>query len=286
MAVVAGLGYFSYFLMASRWKLLLSQQGLCPSIREVFALSMIGALFNTIIPGTVSGDVVKAYYVSIQYPEKRTRAVTTILLDRVVGLTSLLILSAVAGAWNFGRITHNGKVAALYWTVVVAALTGVAVPAVVGLMSGRFVKVSEGLAQRFPMLRPAVQAVYAMAVFYKSPFTLAVAFFISFAGQFLTCFTLYVIGLSLGAQSIPVAQLLFVVPLGLTAMALPIAPAGLGVGQVVFYSLFSDLFPGAGPIGASMVTIYQAVYVLVSLTGIIFYIAERPMRRAVAIVSE
>lgn len=84
-----------------------------------------------------------------------------------------------------------------------------------------------------------------MATFYNSPLTLAVAFFISFVGLFATCFAFYVLGLSIGAQSIPVAQFLFVIPLGLTAMALPIAPAGLGVGQVVFYSLFSDLLPGA-----------------------------------------
>jgi uncharacterized membrane protein YbhN (UPF0104 family) len=79
---------------------------------------------------------------------------------------------------------------------------------------------------------------------------------------------------------------LFIIPLGLTAMALPIAPAGLGVGQVVFYVLFSDLVPGSGSLGASMVTIYQLVYVFVSLTGIFFYLSESPMRRSVTFINE
>jgi glycosyltransferase 2 family protein len=247
---------------------------------------MIGALFNTIIPGAVSGDLVKAYYVSLRYPDMRTQAVTTIFLDRIVGLTSLLTLSAVAGGWNFGRITRDARVEVLYWTVVAAAFAVLALPAAAAMMSGRIVKASEGAAKRFPLLKPIVKGVRAMAAFYSSPFTLAVAFSISFLGQFATCFGLYVVGLSIGAQSIPIAQLLFVIPLGLAAMALPIAPAGLGVGQVVFYSLFADLLPGAGPIGASMATIYQVVYVLVSLSGMLFYFAETSMRRAVAIANE
>jgi len=286
MALVAGLCYAGYCVMAFRWRVLLVHQGIHASMRDVFALTMIGALFNTMIPGAVSGDVVKAYYISIRYPEKKAQAVTTILLDRVLGLTSLLILSALAGAWNLSKMTHNGKVAVLYWTVVVAALAGLALPVTLALMSGRIVKVAEALAHRFPLLRPVVQGICAMAAFCKRPFTLAVAFLISLVGQSTTYLAFYVVGLSIGGQSVPVAQLLFIIPLGLTAMALPIAPAGLGVGQVVFYSLFSGLNPGAGPVGASMVTIYQAVYVLVSLTGIIFYLTETPIRKAVAIASE
>lgn len=286
VAVAAGLCCVAYVLMASRWKLLLVQQGMRASMRDVFALSMIGAFFNTIIPGAVSGDVVKAYYISVRYPETKARAITTILLDRAVGLTSLLVLSAIAGAWGFGRMAHNGGVAVLYWTIVVAAITALVLPMIVALMSGRIIRVAEALAQRLPPLRPVVQGICAMAAFYNSPFTLAVAFLISFVGQFVTYLVLYVVGLSIGVQSIPVAQLLFIIPLGLTAMALPIAPAGLGVGQVVFYTLFSDLVPGAGPIGASMATIYQVVYVLVSLTGIIFYLSETSMRKAVVMASE
>jgi glycosyltransferase 2 family protein len=286
MSVVAGLCYAGYFIGAFRWKLLLVQQGIRASMRDVFALSMIGALFNTITPGAVSGDVMKAYYVSVRYPAKKAQAVTTVLLDRVVGLTSLLVFSAIAGAGSFGTMTHNGKVAVLYWTVVVAALTGLALAATVVLMNDRIVKVAEALAQRFPLLKPLAQSFCAMAVFYNSPFTVAVSFLTSLVGQCVTYFAFYVIGLSIGVQSIPVAQLLFVIPLGLTAMALPIAPAGLGVGQVVFYALFSDLVPGAGSVGASMVTIYQVVYIFLSLTGIIFYLSETRTRKAVAVTNE
>lgn len=286
MALVAGLCYAGYCVMAFRWRLLLVHQDIRASMRNVFALTMIGALFNTLIPGAVSGDVVKAYYIAVRYPEKKAQAVTTIFLDRVVGLTSLLILSVLAGAWNFGKIAPNGRVAVLYWSVVVVAFAGVALLAVAAMMSGRIVKVAEGLAQRFLLLKPVVLGVRTMAAFYNSPLTLAVAFSVSFVSQFATCFAFYFVGLSIGAQSIPLSQLLFVIPLGLTAMALPIAPAGLGVGQVVFFFLFSTLIPGAGPIGASMATIYQLVYVLVSLTGLIFYFTETSIRRAVATASE
>jgi uncharacterized protein (TIRG00374 family) len=274
MLVAVALCYVSYVLMALRWRILLAQQGIQASMRDVFALSMIGALFNTIIPGAVSGDVMKAYYVSARYRDKKAHAVTTILLDRFVGLTCLLILSAFAGAWAFSTLALRGRVAVLYWMVVIAAITAVVLPLLIIVMSDRINSLAEGLARRFPRLMPVALGVGAMAEFYDDRSVVAVAFLISFVGQLLIYLMLYVVGLSIGIQSIPVAQLLFVIPLGLTAMALPIAPAGLGVGQVVFYALFADLLPGKGPVGASIITIYQLVYVFVSLTGIIFYLSE------------
>lgn len=285
MMVVTGLCYASYFIAAARWKLLLVQQGIQVSMRDVFALSMIGALFNSAIPGAVSG-VVKAYYISARCPEKESQAVTTIFLDRIAGLTSLLLLAAVAGVWNFGSIARHGKVAVLYWTVVVAAFTGVTLPLATPMMSGRMITAAERLAQRFPVLKPVMQAVRATTIFYSSPRTLTLALVTSLVGQLGTCFAFYVLGASIGAQSIQLSRLFFVVPLGLAAMALPIAPAGLGVGQVVFYSLFSELLPGMGPIGASMVTIYQLVYVFVSLTGMFFYFRETAIRKSITLAGK
>ena len=279
LMIVAGLCYAGYFIAATRWNILLAQQGIRASMRDVFALSMIGAFFNSAIPGTVSGDIVKAYYISVRCPENRSQAVTTILLDRIAGLTSLLLLAAVAGIWNFASIAQHGTVTVLYWTVVLAALTAVTLP-LAAMMSGRMITIADTLAQRFPVSNPVVQAVRATATFYRNPRTLALALATSLVAQIGTCFAFYVLGVSIGAQSIELSRLMFIVPLGLTTMALPIAPVGLGVGQVAFHFLFSELLPGMGPTGASMVTIYQAVYIFVSLTGMVFYFRETATRKA------
>jgi uncharacterized protein (TIRG00374 family) len=73
----------SAFLCTSRWLILVRGQGLQLSFRDLFSLNMIGNFFNTFMPGSVGGDLIKAWYIAGKQPGKRTEAVFTVLLDRV-----------------------------------------------------------------------------------------------------------------------------------------------------------------------------------------------------------
>ncbi|MEO6460111.1 MAG: lysylphosphatidylglycerol synthase domain-containing protein, partial [Bdellovibrionota bacterium] len=63
--------------------------------------------------------------------------------------------------------------------------------------------------------------------------------------------------------------------LGLVVMALPISPNGLGVGQAAFASIFSALGVGNASFGASIVTAFQVVTVVVNLTGFVFFATHK-----------
>ena len=41
---------------------------------------MVGAFYNAFMPGTTGGDLVKAYYAAKHAPERRTRAVISVLV--------------------------------------------------------------------------------------------------------------------------------------------------------------------------------------------------------------
>ena len=56
-------------LCVMRWRMLLAGQGIRISFGDAFRLTFIGMFFNTALPGAVSGDVVKGYYIVKQQPE-------------------------------------------------------------------------------------------------------------------------------------------------------------------------------------------------------------------------
>src|SRR3989338_9281469 len=85
----------SLFLCTARWYLLVKPQGLNLSFGKLLSLSMIGAFFNTFMPGSVGGDLIKAWYVAGQEPDKRTRAIFTVLVDRVLGLSVIFCYAAI-----------------------------------------------------------------------------------------------------------------------------------------------------------------------------------------------
>lgn len=82
----------SVFIMAWRLRLLLATQQITISMRDTTLLTFAGNFFNFAMPGTTGGDIYKAYHIARQ-TRKRAEGITIVLLDRVIGLISFLLLA-------------------------------------------------------------------------------------------------------------------------------------------------------------------------------------------------
>jgi uncharacterized protein (TIRG00374 family) len=117
-----------------RWGLLLRVQGVHLGGRTLGRLTLIGVFFSLMIPGANGGDLVKAGYLAAEAGNRRTEAILTIVLDRVMGLLGLLIVASAA-VWTaypmlqrLGRETPHLRTAALaVGTASVLGLLGVLV---------------------------------------------------------------------------------------------------------------------------------------------------------------
>jgi uncharacterized protein (TIRG00374 family) len=81
-------------MCAWRWKLILAAHNMNISMLRAMNLYFIGQFFNAFMPGSVGGDIVKAVIVAKEFPGKKTIAVTTIFIDRLIGLLSLVLLAS------------------------------------------------------------------------------------------------------------------------------------------------------------------------------------------------
>lgn len=79
-----------------RWKLLLDVQGVQLPFFRLFQLTMVSVFFSLVIPGAVSGDIVKMVYVAGHSHGKKAEAALTIMLDRVLGLFGLFVVSSLS----------------------------------------------------------------------------------------------------------------------------------------------------------------------------------------------
>lgn len=80
---------------ALRFQLLLRAQNIVVGYWECVKLSLAGNFLNFATPlGSNAGDVFKAYFVSL-HTDRKTEAATTVVLDRIVGLGSLLLVVGV-----------------------------------------------------------------------------------------------------------------------------------------------------------------------------------------------
>jgi glycosyltransferase 2 family protein len=80
-----------------RWYMLVRAQELPFALKDAFRLGLVGYFFNTFLPGSVGGDLLKAAFIAREH-RRRTVAVSTVLIDRGIGLWGLIALVAVVGS--------------------------------------------------------------------------------------------------------------------------------------------------------------------------------------------
>ena len=69
-------------------------------------LGLIGMVFNLVIPGAVGGDLIKAAYLA-RMRIRKTQAIASMVIDRILGLLGLFILASIAGAFAWGLATTD-----------------------------------------------------------------------------------------------------------------------------------------------------------------------------------
>lgn len=112
------------FILGLRLRILLSTQDIDISYRDCLLLTFAGNFFNFTLPGTTGGDLYKAYHIA-KRTHKRTEGVTIVVLDRVFGLISFLMIAAVTifAARNTSVIGDFGAyVGYLMLTLIVAGM--------------------------------------------------------------------------------------------------------------------------------------------------------------------
>jgi uncharacterized protein (TIRG00374 family) len=133
-----GLGFLitqvSLLISFFRWFILVRVVEPRLTIRATMLLGFVGYVFNLLIPGAVGGDLVKAAYLS-RMQIKKTQAVASMLIDRMLGLLGLSLLAAIAGvlAWQSATPAVRGLIAATWsclglGVILFAAVFGDALP--------------------------------------------------------------------------------------------------------------------------------------------------------------
>jgi uncharacterized protein (TIRG00374 family) len=102
---------------AWRWKLILGAHDMQLSFWKALELYLIGQFFNAFMLGAIGGDLVKVFYVAKTFPEKKTEAVTTVFIDRFVGMLALILLMTVIVALRYPFFARYPQTRAFIYVV-------------------------------------------------------------------------------------------------------------------------------------------------------------------------
>ncbi len=259
---------------AVRWGLLLSAQGIRLTYAERLRLVLVGHFFNTFVPGATGGDIFRAYYVA-RGRREREAAVSSVLVDRFLGLPPLVLILVVAAALNWEFLRSISLARPLLW-VVGGVVIGM--PLLFALAAGLGILDPQGAAtwqDRIPGGRALGRFGRAMSSTLAQGRAIGTAVLVGFASHGATIGAAVLFGHAAGIAGISLTQYVLLAPIGLTFNAIPLAPGGLGQGEVAFARLFEAAQPGLGPRGAAIMVCLRLGMILVGLAGGALYALGR-----------
>lgn len=263
----------SIVLTFFRWYLLVIALDFPFRFGDALRLGFLGYLFNYVAPGAVGGDVVKGVLMAREQKGRRSVAVATILLDRILGLMGLLIVGAGATLLVTDKIEHREEIVTVLWGGSIAGLTGLLVmlhPATpaswwmkrlirVPKIGGIVADIADGIS-----LYQTRRAVVALTV------VLSVIGHFGIISSFYCCARV----IATAAETPSYVTHLLLIPLAEIVGVIVPLPGGVGALEAAVQESYRLAGFNAG-IGLLAVGAYRVTTILVAAIGSIYYLGSR-----------
>lgn len=263
-AVVGLIGFTlaSLLLPALRWWWLLRIQQLDTDLWQTTKMTWAGYAAALILPGAASGDLAKSFFILRQQPRARARALSTIVVDRFVGLYSLLLLGAAIAGWS----ALQGEISTPLRPICVAVC---GILASVTLVVGYVMIVPPPRRLLAAVLPPTWFEAWkeSCSLYAQAKLALAGCLALSMASSVLTAVSFTAADRAMGG-AIDWTSGLLVGPLIVLANCVPLTPGGIGIAEAAASELFSHVGSLQGAEAMLMVRLAIAAASLVGVGAI------------------
>lgn len=262
----------TFLITTYRWHALLEALDIRIGLARTFVLNMVGAFYNTFMPGSTGGDLLKAYYAS-KHTTHRTRAVLSVIIDRVIGLVALVIMGGVMASIQYWRsplpddpVTMACQRVAIGSGFILLALIGGMLvfftPALRRLFGVDYIL------SRLPMQKQVQNAIQVMKIYKRRPALVIWALIITFPVHITVVISAMLAGMAF-ALPLPPLYYFVVVPVVVLVGAIPISPQGAGVMEFFAIQLTKQYGMTVGQAFALTMSI-RIVQMFWNLTGGVF----------------
>jgi glycosyltransferase 2 family protein len=259
LVVLAAIVFSSLLLPAIRWWWLLRIQRVEASMWQAVRLTWIAYATAIILPGAASGDLAKSILIVRGQPGARARSLSTVLVDRLIGIYSLILLGATSAGWY--RTVHPDATFVKYLLALSAAM-------LVGSLCAAATVALGAWRRWFGRLAPAAWSqawTESFHLYRHAPQALAGCLVLSLASSGLTAVSLTAADRALGG-AVSWGSSLLVGPLVVLANCVPITPGGVGVAEATSSELFAQM---GSANGAEMMMLVRLMMAALSLPALL-----------------
>lgn len=261
-----------------RWHLLLRTLGLQFTLRESLRAGFMGYLFNLLPLGLAGADAVKAGFLIHRNPSRKTEAIATVIIDRVIGLYALLVVAGAAALLlDFDALSFHSPedkartilLCRIAQYVGVGSTIAFALMLIPGATNLALWDRLEHVAGIGPVLKKLVGA---MRTYRQSSGRLLLSVLMSFGVHTFYVAMVYLVGRGLCSPQPPLTTHFVFTPISMIAGALPI-----GTLEATLNGLYYVFSPAGVPDsqGLLIALTYRLLQISVATIGVFYYLAGR-----------
>ncbi len=260
-------------LAAFRVRYILAHQGIRTGAWQCFVFNCAGVLYSAFLPGGISGDAVRAYLFMKAVPHHRLAILGAMLLDRLLGLLSMVALGLFAALYMAIKLPLIRPYLLAFSALFLALLAGLAVLHFIGGRHGRH-EVGHG---RLAALWGKLLAIVAqLRIHHYGVAVLGAAVLQSMLIHVAAVFVIYLCSVHSGA-GLGFLEVFVATPIGLLVNAIPLSPGGLGIGENAFELLYRAI---GGSHGATSFLIARFfLWYLPAVVGLAYVLKRMVSRR-------
>ncbi len=250
-----------------RWQSLVAALDVPLRVVDAIRLGFLGTMLNMVSVGAIGGDLFKAIAAARMTHTRRTEVVTSVLVDRAIGLLGLVIVAAVS-LFFAGDLSVN-----LRWIQ-----GGATVLSLIGL-GGLVAIVIAGhrlplrWLTQIPWIGHSLFRIATACLVFQGKPKLVLQLLLSTLGVhiLLTC-SMWLISNALYETPPELSQHFQAIPPAFAAAALPLTPGGLGVQEVAIDQLFREVSNMPEEFsGLIVATMYRVILIVIAIIGAIVY---------------
>ncbi|MFC1513415.1 YbhN family protein [candidate division KSB1 bacterium] len=259
----------SNILGTLQWNLILKNLDINLPFRKTVSYYFSGLFFNNFLLSFIGGDVVRVYDIS-KTSGKNSEAISTVLLDRLIGFIALSTLAMLGFFYAMNQLDLTKFVYFAPGIFIVLSIV------LLFLFHKPFAKKFENIGIKLTpkRLQYRIREIYNSINYYSShPVLLVKLFIIAITIQIARVLTHYFLAVSMGVD-INLAYFLLFIPIITLVIALPISFGGIGVRESSAAVLFGTI---GVPVEQTTVFEFLAyiIAILCSLPGGIAYVFRK-----------
>jgi uncharacterized protein (TIRG00374 family) len=268
-----------------RWLILLRAQGIVLAYWPALKLHMLGLFYNNCLPGSVGGDALRAWYVTM-HTEKKIEAAMSVFVDRAIGMACTIAMVFLT-YWILPKgdkdtqftLGADFSIASLSLKLLLSVLA-IAVLAAIVIAVMYFSRKLRPILFKYAFiigLRWKIwsgRVIQAILLYCSKPFTLLFAVVLTFACQSLPIYGLYLIGENLGIQA-NIRYYFMFFPLSWIIGIIPISVGGAGVVELGLKGLFGKVAQVTTEQGLGIALAQRLIWLLTSIPGVVIHLTGK-----------